>query len=612
MKLKFWDILASLVVLAGLGLAVIFINIFLNPGSSLNPFPPPTLIASLPSNTLTVTPQSLPELWSATPETPGVPSAVVFSTFTQAATNTRFVLPTRTVTPYIYRTYTRTPNQTLTNYYAIRSATPTSTMHPCTLSGNNIYCDDANTTSIIYYGTWGTYSGGGPYAGTSHYTSTAGASITFPFYGSRVTYVYPTYHNRGHVDIYIDGIYSTRVNLYSPNLVWQNMWDSPILVNSSHSITIVVADGTVDADAFIINRLGAALTNTPGASLTRTPTRTATRTLTLVPVITGTNTATSTITLTPTHTSTGVIPPTATHTVTSTATTVIVPTSTNTVTLPAPATFTSTPTATIVIPPTGTSTSTATIVIPPTDTATATLTITPTNTLVSTSTATETLPPPPPPTDTVTPTDTLVVPPTSTITETLAATSTATITLTLPETPTLTHTPASFTISGNTGVGPTRTPTGEPVPAVSITVTGDPGAVITQPDGLGNYSVIVPANWSGKISPARIGYLFTPVYYTYTNVAANIPNQNFTSVPVATFTVSGNVGVVPGATVIADNGAVVVVQPELDGNYSVVVPSTWSGTIKPTHATCTYTPVKLDFTNTTGDLVNQNFAPACP
>jgi hypothetical protein len=147
---------------------------------------------------------------------------------------------------------------------------------------------------------------------------------------------------------------------------------------------------------------------------------------------------------------------------------------------------------------------------------------------------------------------------------------------------------------------------------VAITVTGDPGAVITQPDGLGNYSVVVPANWSGDITPSRIGYKFTPVKYTYTNVSANITGQDFTSVATATFSISGNVGAAPGTTIITDNGAVVTVQPELDGNYIVVVYSGWSGSIKATHPTCTYTPLKYDYTNVSGDLTNQNFNPACP
>ncbi len=62
MKFSFWDILATLVMLMGLALAIVFINIFVNPNSILNPFPP----AKAPSQqvpSLTPSQRSLPELW---------------------------------------------------------------------------------------------------------------------------------------------------------------------------------------------------------------------------------------------------------------------------------------------------------------------------------------------------------------------------------------------------------------------------------------------------------------------------------------------------------------------------------------------------------------------
>ncbi len=233
---------------------------------------------------------------------------------------------------------------------------------------------------------------------------------------------------------------------------------------------------------------------------------------------------------------------------------------------------------------TDTPTATYTVAIPPTETATETATVV----IV--------------PTETETPTETS----TYTITPTETATTEASVT------PTFTTVPSTYTISGSTGVGPTMTPTGDPVPAVTISVTGDPGAIVTQPDGYGNYSVVVPANWSGVITPSRIGYKFTPVKYEYTHVNANMPNQNFTSEETATFTITGNIGAAPGSTVTANNGAVVTVQPELDGNYEVVVYAGWSGTIKVTNPSCTFTPPQHDYTNVTGALTDQNFTPACP
>lgn len=535
---KPWDIISILIALAGLCLAVIFINIFINPYSFLNPFPPTRVATSTPANTVTPSQQALPELWTATPETPGVPSATALYPLGVAPTNTRVILPSRTNVPF--KTYTKTPNWQQTYAYRTptRTYTPSSDMTPPTNPGNPVTSSPTTDSTP----TWSWTASTDAWSGVNYYQVAWGLDI-----------------NCGN-PVYMSG---------------GNIWTAPtITTNAVYYICVRAVDRAgnlsnwVGPSGFFYS--GSIGTATSTSTSTRTPT--VTNTFIFTPTFTNTSTVTftPTITLSPTTTFTSVMTSTATSTST------ITNTPTNTIT----------PTVTDTIASTFTETSTATLTLTQANTETATVTPTQTDTLMPTSTFTET--------------------------QTPTITDTATITLTPTLTLTLTTMPSTFTISGNTGVGPTATPSGAPVPAVSITVTGDPGAVITQPDGLGNFSVVVPANWSGKISPARIGYLFTPVYYTYTNVTTNFPDQNFTSVEVATFTISGNVGVAPGTVVIADNGAVVTLQPELDGNYSVVVPSTWSGTIKPTHATCTYVPPQMDFIGVGGNLVDQNFTPTCP
>ena len=120
-----------MVMLAGLAMATIFINIFINPNTFINPFPPPTPIATLDVATLTPSQRSLPGIWTETPETPGVPSATKSNeTATVTVTGTRLVLPTgtSTSTPTKTRTPTKfvlTPNRTLTAV-AYKTATKTS------------------------------------------------------------------------------------------------------------------------------------------------------------------------------------------------------------------------------------------------------------------------------------------------------------------------------------------------------------------------------------------------------------------------------------------------------------------------------------------------------
>ena len=48
-------------------------------------------------------------------------------------------------------------------------------------------------------------------------------------------------------------------------------------------------------------------------------------------------------------------------------------------------------------------------------------------------------------------------------------------------------------------------------------------------DGLGNYSLVVSHNWSGTITPSKLGQTFSPVNRSYTNVLANYVTQDYTS-----------------------------------------------------------------------------------
>ena len=85
-----------------------------------------------------------------------------------------------------------------------------------------------------------------------------------------------------------------------------------------------------------------------------------------------------------------------------------------------------------------------------------------------------------------------------------------------------------FSIAGNAGVG---------------------GATLTYFDGItktvtatstGFYTVNVPYNWSGKITPSKAGvYSFTPAYRSYTNVTATITGQNYLANYRAAFASSG-------------------------------------------------------------------------
>ncbi len=117
----------------------------------------------------------------------------------------------------------------------------------------------------------------------------------------------------------------------------------------------------------------------------------------------------------------------------------------------------------------------------------------------------------------------------------------------------------SFTGGGGSGAAATATVSAGHVTAVNVTAAGSgytsaptigfsggggsgatasatlEGAANTvSTDGFGDYSLIVPSGWSGTITPARTGIVFTPIIRTYTNVVADLIGQNFTRQP-ATF-----------------------------------------------------------------------------
>ena len=152
-----------------------------------------------------------------------------------------------------------------------------------------------------------------------------------------------------------------------------------------------------------------------------------------------------------------------------------------------------------------------------------------------------------------------------------------------------TATAITFTISGNAGVA-----------GATVSFTG--GTPVTA-SGTGAYSITVPYNWTGTVTPSLAGYTFAPVSRDYTNVLANQTAQNYTATAI-TFTISGNAGVA-GATVSFTGGTPVTASGT--GAYSITVPYNWTGTVTPSLAGYTFAPVNRDYTNVMTDQVNQDF-----
>jgi hypothetical protein len=81
---------------------------------------------------------------------------------------------------------------------------------------------------------------------------------------------------------------------------------------------------------------------------------------------------------------------------------------------------------------------------------------------------------------------------------------------------------------------------------------------------------------------------------------------SFTTKIVDTVTISGNAGVA-GATLSYTDGSPKTATTDGNGAYSFTVPYNWSGTVTPSKAGYTFSPVNRTYTNLTSDQTNQNY-----
>lgn len=90
---RIWNILTVLVLLSVVCLAGLFVMVFINPNSALNPFPPPTLPVALQFPTQTPTPRgALPPTWTPEPTNPPTETPTPRPTATLPPTPTFFSL----------------------------------------------------------------------------------------------------------------------------------------------------------------------------------------------------------------------------------------------------------------------------------------------------------------------------------------------------------------------------------------------------------------------------------------------------------------------------------------------------------------------------------------
>ena len=119
-------------------------------------------------------------------------------------------------------------------------------------------------------------------------------------------------------------------------------------------------------------------------------------------------------------------------------------------------------------------------------------------------------------------------------------------------------------ISGNAGVA-----------GALLTYTG--GSTVA--DGSGNYTITNVHGWSGKVTPSKVGYVFSPANRIYINLMENQSGQNYTPSPA--ITISGYAGDAGVTLTFVINGMTQTAISDKKGNYSFSVPQGWSGQVIP-------------------------------
>jgi len=171
----------------------------------------------------------------------------------------------------LFSPLTLTPTSISTRVIPLRATNTPATVSSTPLALNIIY-DDADF-KFNYTGNWIGQSGvSGTYQNTLHVSSTIGDSVQLSFVGQKIRLAYQAGPSLGTIAIKLDSVDFTIDQSDSETLVGE--WESPVLVLSSHSITIThISGGSINLDSLTVLDIS---TPTPTSTSTSTPTSTAT------------------------------------------------------------------------------------------------------------------------------------------------------------------------------------------------------------------------------------------------------------------------------------------------------------------------------------------------
>ena len=112
------------------------------------------------------------------------------------------------------------------------------------------------TALATYVGTWGTWKSASHLGGAARYAGTLGKTVAFKTTAYDIGLVWARTTTSGSADIYVDGVFASRVNLRAtPTRYRQLVFTRHFASLASHTIEIrPIGTGRVDIDAFVVLR----------------------------------------------------------------------------------------------------------------------------------------------------------------------------------------------------------------------------------------------------------------------------------------------------------------------------------------------------------------------
>jgi hypothetical protein len=130
---------------------------------------------------------------------------------------------------------------------------------------------------------------------------------------------------------------------------------------------------------------------------------------------------------------------------------------------------------------------------------------------------------------------------------------------------------------------------------VTVNLTGASTGTATTDTG-GNYSFSGLASGTYTVTPSKSGYSFTPTNVPVTVSSANVPGQNFTSVVVPTYSISGSVSgaIASGVTMNLSGASTATTITDASGNFTFTGLASGNFTVIASKVGYTFTPASQE------------------